>query len=170
MHDASEIISRGAAGSLYLFPINNLEGKYVNTKWQICRGHRLWASSSSSFLFWSTLNWPTRWGTTHWPLLHFSLLFFIWFIVFCSSCVPFYCSPNKSAYRSSRPRRCPAYTLKNTGNWKISGVVVKQIDIKCTDMGGKRPRVADLSSVLPPNPCLMKSLQSKAHLSRHWIQ
>lgn len=32
MHEASEIISRGAAGSLHLFPINNLEGKYVHTQ------------------------------------------------------------------------------------------------------------------------------------------
>lgn len=91
-------------------------------------------------------------------------LVFIWFMVSCSSSVIFYCSPNKSAYCSSRPRRCPAHTFRKTRNWKISRVVVKQIDVKSTDMGGNRPRVADLSSVLPPNPCFIKSLQSKADL------
>lgn len=83
-------------------------------------------------------------------------LVFIWFIVSSSSSVIFYCSPNKSAYRSSRPRRCPAHTFRKTPNWKISRVVVKHIDAKSTDMGGNRPRAADLSSVLPPNPCFIK--------------
>lgn len=34
--------------------------------------------------------------------------------------------------------------------------MVKHIDAKSTDMGGNRPRAADLSSVLPPNPCFIK--------------
>lgn len=109
----------------------------LSPKWQICRCHRLWASSCSSFHFWSTLNSPTRWGTKHWPLSTF-----VWSSYGLSPPVPpasfFIVHPiNQLSVPSG-----PDATRLTLSKYSVSGVVVKQIDVKSTDVGGNHPRVA----------------------------